>query len=197
MLVASAGQDHRHLSEGRGKPRRAFRACAPFGVLARLYSSHIHGWSTDMTAPQRRRRRSTRRTLNGISLTVIGLCAVIIIVVNLAGSHSTKQSPSSAKVTPAATGGSASVAASVRPENTPRPTANKKPSSRAAKTVAQPTSQPAPVATSASCYPLSNEGRCYEPGEYCRDSDHGVTGVAGDGEQITCEDNDGWRWEPA
>jgi hypothetical protein len=23
-----------------------------------------------------------------------------------------------------------------------------------------------------------------------------VTGVAGDGETITCEDNDGWRWEP-
>jgi hypothetical protein len=23
-----------------------------------------------------------------------------------------------------------------------------------------------------------------------------VTGTAGDGETITCEDNDGWRWEP-
>jgi hypothetical protein len=23
-----------------------------------------------------------------------------------------------------------------------------------------------------------------------------MTGVAGDGETITCEDNDGWRWEP-
>jgi hypothetical protein len=27
--------------------------------------------------------------------------------------------------------------------------------------------------------------------EYCRDSDHGATGRAGDGESITCEDNDG------
>jgi hypothetical protein len=36
-----------------------------------------------------------------------------------------------------------------------------------------------------------------EPGEYCRDSDQGVTGVAGDGESIICEDNDGLRWEPA
>jgi hypothetical protein len=43
---------------------------------------------------------------------------------------------------------------------------------------------------------LSDEGTCYEPGEYCRDSDHGASGVAGDGESITCEDNDGWRWEP-
>ena len=64
---------------------------------------------------------------------------------------------------------------------------------------------PAPSDTSAppsstaptGCYPLSDEGTCYEPGEYCRDSDHGATGIAGDGEKIICEDNDGWRWEPA
>jgi hypothetical protein len=55
---------------------------------------------------------------------------------------------------------------------------------------------PSPPPSAASCYPLSNEGTCYEPGEFCRDSDHGVTGVAGDGEKITCKDNDGWRWEP-
>jgi hypothetical protein len=55
---------------------------------------------------------------------------------------------------------------------------------------------PAPT-TPAGCYPLSDEGTCYEPGEYCRDDDHGASGVAGDGEEIICEDNDGWRWEPA
>jgi hypothetical protein len=27
-------------------------------------------------------------------------------------------------------------------------------------------------------------------------SDHGKTGVAGDGAAIKCEDNNGWRWEP-
>lgn len=59
-----------------------------------------------------------------------------------------------------------------------------------------PAPAPAPT-TEAGCYPLSDEGTCYEPGEYCRDDDHGVSGVAGDGEAITCEDNDGWRWEPA
>ena len=58
-----------------------------------------------------------------------------------------------------------------------------------------------PVAThsaapSQSCYPLTNGGNCYEPGEFCRLSDEGVTGVAGDGERIKCEDNNGWRWEP-
>ena len=56
---------------------------------------------------------------------------------------------------------------------------------------------PTQAAPPASCHPVSNEGTCYEPGEYCRDADHGVSGVAGDGEAITCEDNDGWRWEPA
>jgi hypothetical protein len=47
-----------------------------------------------------------------------------------------------------------------------------------------------------SCHPLSNSGTCYEPGEFCRSTDHGVRGVAGDGEAIECEDNNGWRWEP-
>ena len=61
-----------------------------------------------------------------------------------------------------------------------------------------PTPSPSPPPpTPTSCYPLSNEGTCYEPGEFCRNSDHGASGLAGDGERIICEDNDGWRWEPA
>jgi hypothetical protein len=59
-------------------------------------------------------------------------------------------------------------------------------------TYAPPPTTAAPVG----CHPLTDGGNCYEPGEFCRDSDHGATGVAGDGETITCEDNDGWRWEP-
>jgi hypothetical protein len=62
---------------------------------------------------------------------------------------------------------------------------------------APPTTAPAPAPQPASCHPLSNEGTCYEPGEFCRESDQGVTGVAGDGETIICEDNNGLRWEPA
>ncbi len=57
-------------------------------------------------------------------------------------------------------------------------------------TVASPPPPPA------ACYPLSSKGTCYEPGEYCSDADHGLTGIAGDGEAIICENNDGWRWEP-
>lgn len=61
---------------------------------------------------------------------------------------------------------------------------------------------PAPVSTPAapapsSCYPLTDAGNCYEPGEYCRASDSGTTGLAGDGESITCTNNDGLRWEPS
>jgi hypothetical protein len=60
------------------------------------------------------------------------------------------------------------------------------------------TTTPAAAPTTPSgCYPLTNGGNCYEPGEYCRKSDHGASGVAGDGERIVCADNNGWRWEPA
>jgi len=60
-----------------------------------------------------------------------------------------------------------------------------------------PSAAPLPAATGATCFPLSVKGTCYEPGEYCRESDQGMTGVAGDGEKIICEDNNGLRWEPA
>lgn len=69
-------------------------------------------------------------------------------------------------------------------------------------TVAPPTTPPTTVpattttTTDPGCYPLDSEGNCYEPGEYCPTADHGMTGIAGDGKQITCEDNNGWRWEP-
>jgi hypothetical protein len=59
-----------------------------------------------------------------------------------------------------------------------------------------PAAAPSPAATPAGCHPLSDEGTCYEPGEYCRYADQGMSGIAGDGKPITCEDNDGLRWEP-
>jgi spore coat protein U-like protein len=59
-------------------------------------------------------------------------------------------------------------------------------------TVASPPPPPAPPAQ---CHPRSSAGNCYEPGEFCSDADHGVTGVDGNGDAIICEDNDGWRWE--
>ena len=66
-----------------------------------------------------------------------------------------------------------------------------------APTTTSPAAQ-APTTTtgSAACYPIDDEGGCYEPGEYCRDDDHGMTGRAGNGSAITCEYDDGWYWEP-
>lgn len=58
-----------------------------------------------------------------------------------------------------------------------------------------PTPPPTPTPTPTACYPTTDSGGCDEPGEYCRDDDHGTGGVAGDGEAITCEYNNGWRWE--
>ena len=64
--------------------------------------------------------------------------------------------------------------------------------------VAPPTPAPAqPAAGPAGCYPLTNSGGCYRPGEFCRTSDHGALGRTADGEAIRCVNNDGWRWEPA
>jgi phosphatidylserine/phosphatidylglycerophosphate/cardiolipin synthase-like enzyme len=49
--------------------------------------------------------------------------------------------------------------------------------------------------TKPSCTPLTNAGNCYTPGEMCRTSDRGHSGIDKDGDPITCENNNGWRWE--
>jgi hypothetical protein len=69
---------------------------------------------------------------------------------------------------------------------------------RAALAAAPPATAPPPPppAPAATCHPLTNSGKCYEPGEFCRGSDAGVIGLAGDGETIKCENNNGLRWEP-
>jgi cardiolipin synthase len=64
-----------------------------------------------------------------------------------------------------------------------------------APTTAPPSAPPSSPAE-AGCTPIDNEGGCYEPGEYCRNDNHGATGRAGDGATITCEDENGtWYWE--
>jgi hypothetical protein len=61
----------------------------------------------------------------------------------------------------------------------------------------QPLSTAGAHSTPSGCYPQTKKGNCYEPGFMCRKSDRGASGVSGGGESIVCEDNDGWRWEPA
>ncbi len=65
-----------------------------------------------------------------------------------------------------------------------------------------PPPAPSPAPSSAApapqgCYPRASSGNCYEPGEFCPHADAGMTGVAGDGKTIICENNNGLRWEPA
>ncbi len=94
-----------------------------------------------------------------------------------------------------------------RPTHTPRTTratqqprvTQTPPASKASQVTQAPPTTHAPTPTQAApagCYPKTNAGNCYEPGEFCRTTDRGTSGVAGDGERIRCEDNDGWRWEP-
>jgi len=103
-----------------------------------------------------------------------------------------QQPPVTAQATTQAPAATAPAAAPSPPAATAPAVAPSRPAATA------PAAAPSPsVATSAGCHPLSDEGTCYEPGEYCRDDDHGISGIAGDGKVITCEDNDGWRWEPS
>jgi hypothetical protein len=58
------------------------------------------------------------------------------------------------------------------------------------------TSSAAPA--QAACYPKTSGGNCYRAGEFCRKSDLGSAGVAGNGERIRCEASGSRnRWEPA
>ena len=124
------------------------------------------------------------------SVALLAFAAVVIVGAAGCGSATTGFTPAA---TPAAS--------QTSPTPTPTPTPTSAPAPAPAQTTSPPPAPaPAPPAPSpaqpASCYPLSDEGTCYEPGEFPRDDDHGMTGVAGDGESIECEDNDGWRWEP-
>ena len=78
-----------------------------------------------------------------------------------------------------------------------RRAAKKKAAARRARAAASAAAQSSAADQPTSCHPLTNGGNCYEPGEFCRQSDAGTSGVAGDGEAITCEDNNGLRWEPS
>jgi hypothetical protein len=83
------------------------------------------------------------------------------------------------------------------PTATPPPPTKAPPVAAAPPPTAAPAPPAPPPATPAGCYPLTNSGNCYEPGQFCRTSDHGRTGRAGNGEAIVCVNNNGWRWEPA
>ena len=110
--------------------------------------------------------------------------SAVVITVQVSSGRDTGSCRARLRPRPAAVTVAAPAPPVTPPPSTPPP---------AARPPATPPPAPKPTAT---CYPISDEGTCYEPGEFCRDDDHGMTGLAGDGETIVCEDNDGWRWEP-
>ena len=149
---------------------------------------------------------------------LLGFCGLVFVIgIAAAASSSSSSTPTATTSsliakTPAATASptvtktaTATQTVTTAPPTTPAPPATPAqtaaavqqavPSTPARTTSAAPPAPPASTAP-ASCYPLSNAGHCYEPGEFCRKTDHGKSGVAGDGKAIECEDNDGWRWEP-
>jgi hypothetical protein len=151
---------------------------------------------------------------------VFGVAALIIVIVAVANAGGSPSSPGSGTAVGLTTSASATAttvpsqpatraAAAVqkthpqRVQTTSAPPKAAAPPAPAPTTTAAAPTRPAAVvappasAAPASCRPLTSGGNCYEPGEYCRNADHGASGVAGDGKAITCEDNDGWRWEPA
>lgn len=147
------------------------------------------------------------------ALTGILAFVALIIIITAANSGRSPSSPgsgttagmtkaASATATGAPSQHAAHAAATVQKTPPKRTQTTSAPSRVPASSVSAQTTPAAVVAppasaAPASCHPLTNGGNCYEPGEYCRDADQGASGVAGDGEAITCEDNDGWRWEPS
>jgi hypothetical protein len=151
-------------------------------------------------------------------LTVLGALAALIIIGGIASAIGVGKARQAGKASPVAATLTHTAALSpapthhaakknTRPQETPVTAQATAPAPAATAPAAAPSHPAAPApavapshpaaATSAGCRPLSDEDTCYEPGEYCRDADHGASGIAGDGKAITCEDNDGWRWEPS
>jgi hypothetical protein len=56
------------------------------------------------------------------------------------------------------------------------------------------TPRPPPTTTTAALCYLDPEGNCYQAGESCPESLHDRT-VKGASGPLTCENNNGWRWE--
>jgi hypothetical protein len=169
--------------------------------------NELKPWGTQGQPQQPNQPRGWQfRTRHAVITSRIVLLALAAVLAAGCGSAATPPPVPTPSIVPAATSSSPAPA----PSPTPSPTPAVAPAAPPPAPATQPATAspaapppPAPATTSpaapppaASCTPLSNEGTCYEPGEFCRKDDHGASGVAGDGKQIVCEDNDGWRWEP-
>jgi hypothetical protein len=163
--------------------------------------------------PYRPQQRHARRPWAVRHKVLVGaLCCAGLVIVIAAANAARPPSPASAagaaaartKTTAAATLGQQEAAASARtalPKKTQAAASGTSAAPAPARTTATPHAAAAPRRPlsrgPAGCHPLTNARRCYEPGQFCRPGDRNAVGVAGDGERITCEDYDRWRWEPA
>jgi len=114
---------------------------------------------------------------------------VVLVTLTLAGCSSKTNSASPTTTTSGASTAKTGTVSTVAPTTVPPSAA---PPATVAPTTAPPVTAPP---TTAACY-IDPEGNCYKAGEFCPDSLHGQT-VQGESGQITCENNNGWRWEPA
>jgi hypothetical protein len=160
-------------------------------------------------AGRRRRHHSAgQRRYGGSRMVVVLIVAAIAVIGGIAaalgaGSNGSGKRPVSASSPTAASASDSTTAAAAASASASTTAAASVSANAAGAAGGKHSSAPVPAANTqpatgpGGCHPLSDEGTCYEPGEFCRTSDHGVTGLAGDGETITCKNNDGWRWEPA
>ena len=161
-----------------------------------------HARAVVPAAPPKARMPHQRRSFwIGLGVVTLLLVGTGVCVSALASSPRTQPGARAASVTST---DAATPTATATPTRTPTaaptaiPTAPPAPTATPPVAAAPPATAPPapPPATPAGCYPLTNSGTCYEPGEFCRTTDHGRTGRAGNGEAIVCEYNNGWRWEP-
>ncbi|MFJ7243542.1 hypothetical protein ACIQWA_02730 [Kitasatospora sp. NPDC098652] len=132
--------------------------------------------------------RNAKKGCGGCLAVFVGL----MVLAAACGGRSTTSTSAAGSNPPPAT--PAPTAATEAPSNTPTPQSTYTPPAPAP---AHTTQAPPAGAThpASSCYPQTNGRKCYQPGEYCRSSDHGASGIDGEGAAIRCEDNNGWRWE--
>jgi hypothetical protein len=153
---------------------------------------------------QRPPRKPWSRRRKIILWSLAGVVALFVLIGTLGGSPRTPVSHHNAPVIPAVTATSSPAAPS------PAAVVAKSPAPQPQPTTQQPVAQqttPAPVHTTTTapqppppapgCSPKTASGNCYQPGEFCSAAEHGMTGVAGDGAQIECENTDPgstWHW---
>jgi hypothetical protein len=87
------------------------------------------------------------------------------------------------------------------PTTSPPTTTVPPPTTAASPSTAPPNVAPTTPATPprtgpGGCYPLSSSGNCYLAGQFCSASDNGKSGIAANGQKITCRPSGNrYRWE--